>query len=304
MIKWDNAYNAYIATGDPTQLAKIIAYSVLRKCINVSYNATLIQMRNGIKHDSTVLDGTAYASANAYAAGYTADGDYKRETVNPDAAAALDCNVRETIGDGYDYVQVAALAILDATAAQQLRDPEQPVDLQRPYTVRRLRRRVWIKHTESADTPPDAWETVETTPVQDIYRAVRRYVQQSRAAQTDPRNGYTYLQDMAVDAETGDADTIYRRLPKYADLGGNVTDYNGATTAYTADNTTVDCYYDLLDRLNPTVKQRKVLQLRLQGYGYKAIATYLGVSADSVRHACTELQRKARARFPADMLPD
>ena len=44
-----------------------------------------------------------------------------------------------------------------------------------------------------------------------------------------------------------------------------------------------------------TAKQATILQLRQSGYGYKAIATYLGITDSNVKGQIAELKRKATA---------
>ena len=129
------------------------------------------------------------------------------------------------------------------------------------YTVRRLSRRVYVKAEDSA-----AYREEDTAPMREVFQAVRRAVQDSRAVQTDPRNGYTYIEELTVDG----LDAIYYRLQKYADLGGYNVNGN-----YTADRQTVTEYNAIMERLNLTTRQAEVLALRMRGHGYKAIATYL-----------------------------
>lgn len=279
-----------------TNLATAVAYSVLKKCIHTSYNPTLVSLRTDIAKAKSDASRQAYASDHAYKNTYNQDGDPVVKVDDPDCAKALaDLAHAATIGDGYDLVHDAIAAILEETAKQAEREPEQPTDLERVYTVRRLNRKVWIKSAESVN----GWETVETSPIREIYKAVRRAIDTSRAASTDPRNGYTYLEDLATDPESGEQTAIYRRLAKYADLGGYATDFNGATTFYTVDNDTVDRYDDMVAALNLTKKQAQILTLKQSGHGNKAIATYLGVTENSVKGAMNEIKRKARAAFPA-----
>lgn len=277
-----------------TDLATAIAYSVVKKCIDVSQNRTLIDIRRSIARDTATLDKIDYASQNAYATGYNDDGDMVQVTADRDLSSALDRLLRQTLGDGLDIVNDAVVAILDAT-----RNADTAADgwLERPYTVRRLKRKVWIKVEDSAD----GWETVDTTPIRETYQAVRRAINASRAMQTDPRNGYTYIADMVADADSDNAETIYRRMPKYADIGGHVMDYNGRDTAYTADDQTAADMDDIVARLDLTARQTKVLQLRLCGYGKKAIATYLGISASSV---ATLLRRIRDRATEIGLVPD
>lgn len=152
--------------------------------------------------------------------------------------------------------------------------------METPYTVSRLSRRVLIKEQTAA------WKEETTTPVQEVYRAARRYIQNSRAAQTDPRNGYSYIEDFATD-EQGGMEVIYHRLNKWADLGG--ADCYGH---YTADTQTAIDYYTIMERLNLTEKQTRIVDLRMRGYGYKAIATACGVTQRAVAHTLERVQAK------------
>ena len=137
-----------------------------------------------------------------------------------------------TLSDGIDLVQTAALAILEQAAEHA--NSESWLDSK--YTVRRLSRRVYIRSDESA-----AYRDDETTPIQEVYRAVRQAVQNSRAVQTDPRNGYSYIEDMTADG----LDAIYYRMGKYTDLGGY--DCNGN---YTTDRQAAADYETLVASLN------------------------------------------------------
>lgn len=285
-------YNADPRNADTLQaLATACAYSVLKKCIDTSGNTVLVKARQSIAHDTATQRRTTYANANAYETTYNADGDPVRKVKDKDLSAAFNDLCAETYGDGYDLVQDAIVAILDETAKQADRDPDQITDLARPYTVRRLKRKVWIKTAESVN----GWETVTTTPIQEVYKAVRRAIQASRAVQTDPRNGYTYIDDISNDPESDADAVIYRRFGKYADIGGYIADINGKETAYTADETTAADLDMLIESLNLSKQQANIIALRLSGYGYKAIATRYGVRPDNIRNQLKRIQAKAAA---------
>lgn len=271
-----------------TDLATAVAYSVLKKCINTSYNKALVQVRQELTRDRNAIANTTYCNEHATALTYNEDGDLTVKTLDKDLKKALTDLACTAWGDGLDLVNTAIVAILEETEKQVARG--ETVDLEKPYTVRRLSKKVWIKSADSVN----GWETVETTPIREIYKAVRRYINETAAMSTDPRNGYCYIEDLAKDPETGETTGIYRRLAKYADLGGYATDYNGATTFYTVDKETVDHYDDMVAKLNLTKKQATVLTLKQSGYGNKAIATYLGVTENSVKGAMNEIRRKAR----------
>lgn len=114
---------------------------------------------------------------------------------------------------------------------------------------------------------------------------MRRAIQSSRAVQTDPRSGYSYIEDMTADG----LDAIYHRLQKWADLGGH--NQNGH---YTTDRQTVDDYNAMIAALELTPRQMTVVQLRMRGYGYKAIASYLGVTQRAIAKTIEQVQKKAR----------
>ena len=83
-------------------------------------------------------------------------------------------------------------------------------------------------------------------------------------------------------------ETIYRRLGKFADLGGY--DCNGL---YNTDAQTVADYDALVEKLELTDRQAVIVRLRMQGKGNKAIATYLGVTYQAVQNTLAKIQRKA-----------
>lgn len=290
-------------------LSTVFAYSVVNKCIDPQrkaaadrdtisdngQNPAMIALKRGIAADRRTLDNTAAAANAATRATLNADGDAVTETADKDAAAALAALVGETLTDGIDLVQTAAAALLEQAAAHA----DGPGWLDRPYTVRRLSRRVYVKAEDSA-----AYRDDETTPAQEVYRAVRRAVQESRAVQTDPRNGYTYIEDLTADG----LDVIYFRLHKYADLGGyahngqdgdrlpgSPAGFGQGGTHYTADRQTVTDYNAIMERLNLTDRQAVILRLRMQGKGNKAIATYLGVTYQAVQNTLAKIQKKAVA---------
>lgn len=284
-------------------LATAVAYSVLNKCLdpqrktaadrdavsNNGNNPVLLAVKRGITTDRRTLDNTRTAADRATRLTFNADGDAVTVTAERDAAA-LASLLGESISDGFDVVQEAATAILEQAADHAAGEEW----LDRPYTVRRLSKRVYIRREDSA-----AYRDEQTTPIQEVYKAVRRYIQNSAAARTDPRNGYSYLEEVSPDG----LETIYLRLDKYADLGGYESgghygqpgQPDRATGQYTADRQTVDDMTVLVEKLNLTDRQAQVLKLRMQGKGYKAIATYLGVTQRAIAKTVGQIQTKATA---------
>lgn len=300
-------------TKELTALATVFAFSVVNKCLDPQrksateretvsdngYSPALRELRAGIRADLNALENLRDNTNRATVNRFTADGDMETITADADALEAVNTLLGECLTEGIDLVQEAILAILEQ--AQEHASGETWLDM--PYTVTRLSKRVLIR--EKGDTV--AYKDDTTTPAREIFRAVRRLVQKSRAVQTDPRNGYSYIEDFATD-EHGGMEVIFHRLQKYADLGGN--DCNGN---YTVTEGSALEYYTVLERLHLTEKQAKIVSLRVRGYGYKAIATATGTREDNVklilkriREKCVEMgfTREAYAELHREQMSD
>ena len=292
-------YEHATATGADTAaplyaLAAACALSVVKKCIdpqrktaeerqtvsNGGMSAALVEVRRGIRADLALLENLTAAHNAAYVMRYNAAGDMVQEVADKAAEKVAAALQGETLTDGIDLVNAAVVAILEQTAEHATAAPGW---MEEPYTMRRLCRRVIIKAEDSAK-----WEEVETSPIREVYRAVRREVQNSRAMQTDPRNGYLYIEDTAADPDSDATETIYRRLHKWADLGGYTH-----TGDYTADTQTAADYDSIVAALNLSARQAQVVRLRMSGYGYKAIGTYMGIDHSNVVRVCKQVQAKA-----------
>ena len=277
-----------------TKLATAIAYSVLNKCIDPQrktaptrdsisdngINPALVALKRELIADSKRI--AYFNQALAMATGITFDSNGNFISIEPDFETPITSAYLSPLGDGLDLVNTAVVALLE--------NSEKYCDgatgfMSRPITVRRLSKRVLIQSKDSAH-----FSDVITTPIQEVYRTVRRAIADSRATATDPRNGYTYITDLATDPETNALETIYIRQGKYADLGGY--DCNGL---YSADKETADRTTDLLTRLELNTRQATVVSLRLRGYGNKAIATYLGIDPANVKRTLKQIQAKCVA---------
>lgn len=291
-------YEKALASGTDTStamtaLATAVVYSVLNTCIdpqrksavkradisNSAANPTMITLKRGVYTDLQLLDTTRHCMDNATRLTYDKNGDLIRETVDEKLAKAAEKIVSQTLTDGMDLVQEACIALLAETERAEKERTTYGDWLDTPYTVRRLSRRVYIQETESA-----AYKDIETTPIQEVYRTVRCAIANSRAVQADPVSGYTYLESYTAD----DLEKIYYRLDKYTDLGSYDSMGN-----YTVGSSTVRTYTETLRLLNLTDRQLTVLKLRMRGYGYKAIATYLGVTPRAVAKTCEKIRKRA-----------
>ena len=283
-----------------TDLATAIAFSVLRKCLdpqaksgkpsNSGCNPQLDEVKRSIYRDTNTLKNIDYSCKKAFITVYNEDGDRQTKTADSDYRYAYNKLTQQTLGDGLDLVNTAIVSLLDECTKV---DTTAENFLETVYTVRRLKKKVWIKVEDSAN----GWETVETSPIREVYKAVRREVANNRSLNIDPSNGYMYLEDLARDEESNEETTIYRRLNKFSDLAGNVTDFNGAVKFETVDSASVTDYDTMIEKLELTTRQAQVLQLRMSGYGYIAIGTYLGVNEKSVRDVLKTVQKKASEKL-------
>lgn len=274
-------------------LGVAIALSVLKKCINVSSNLQLIAIRRELIAAVHNLDNIARINMTAYETTYNTNGDSYTAIIDKDGDNAIHSINADGMGSGLDLAHTAIISILDETNKAKTRATNGILTanfLTTPYTVRRLKKRVIIKKSDSIN----GFETVETLPIQEIYKTVRREITASGALQR-AASGYTYIEDIATDNESDASDVIYRRFGKYADIGGAVRDVNGAETAYTVDAQSVADVDNIIESLNLTARQMQVLQLRISGYGIKAIGTYLGVSHQAVAKTLKQIQTKALA---------
>lgn len=286
------------------ELSNAIAFSVLRKLTdpqrktaqekdtvsNSGINPAIVQLKRELAQDTAelaTLRGNADKAWNSF--DFDADGAHAHfnengdtlTLIDKDALEVVDALAGERLGDGLDIAQEVATALLELAQEHSASGLEW---LELPYTVKRVNRKVLIKE-QTASVVEE-----ETTPIQEAYRTARRYIANSRATQTDPRNGYSYLEELATDDDGEPLDTVYRRLNKYADMGGY-----SCMGLYTVDPQTVHDYNDIIARLNLTDRQMQIVTLRMQGYGMDAIASKLGVTRQAIQNALGRVQGRCKA---------
>lgn len=187
-------------------------------------------------------------------------------------------------GDADDLIQVAAVAILQQMRRMQAVGDK--IDLESVYTKKTLKKRTLVISGGNKLN----YINKDTTGIQEIFRAVRSYINSNKHRYLI--SNFSYLQAVAKDTQ----EVYYYRLPKYADLGGYIQDYNGKNTFYTvSDNATDDIarVKQIIDTLKLTATQAEILKLRLQGLSYREIAARRGTSATAVLKTIKQIQAKA-----------
>ena len=200
----------------------------------------------------------------------------KIDIVHYKAIATLATEIQ---GEGVDILNTAIVALLDETKKyiNDTNDIGYFDIVKTPLVKKELSKKVYIRLNDSK-----AYRYRRTTVLQECFRAVRRFIGDSKNMAI-LQNGYSYI-DM-YDTET--LDIYYYRCNKYADIGGY--DTNGAYTVSAKDVRDIN---DIISLLNLTDKQLQILKLRLSGYGYKAIATYLGITHNAVINTTKKIQAK------------
>lgn len=274
-------------------LATAIARSVLNKVIdpqrktaaekstvsNSGINRALDELKRGMYFDGENLKNIRHWSNMDSVASYDSNGDMRLDH-DKDADNGIAALIDYSITDGYDLVQAAVVALLEMAADHAANGGEW---LDAPFTVSRLSKRVYIRETDSR-----AYKDVETTPIQECYRAVRRAVASSRAVQTDPRSAYTYI---SIDAyEPEQLEQIFVRAGKWEDIGS--IDCHGLYTGNIETFRANRRAEELIEKMNLTARQLQVLKLRMRGYGIQAIATYLGTSRGNIQQIIGRIRRE------------
>lgn len=233
----------------------------------------------------------------------------------------------EDLGEGLDLANYFSMYILDELEKQAKRDPDLPPDLTRPYELTRLKKKVYIRSQDlpydvlvsicnaRGETPPtleewkntregedlgDLKETVTTSPIEQAFSKTRGEIENSRAVQADPRNGYSYIEYECNDPDLAGEIMTYLRLPKYADIGGSeleehkdhLTPILTKSTPTYADKNTAESIGPILEDLKLTDSQLEVVHYRLRGYGCKAIATRIGIKKESVKDRIEGARKK------------
>ena len=256
-------------------LACAVARGVLRKVIDKTGNTTLYQLKAQLEKDIHLIEDTKALNEQATAYRYNKEGMKEYYIADSNINNALKSLERENLSDAYDLVIVAYTALIEQA---QKHDITELAWLDKPFIKKVLDKRVIIRRDDSA-----AYKEVKTTPIQEVYKAVRQAIDNSASVQAASLK-YTYIEEMTEQ----EGEKAYRRLPKYMDIGAE--DKEGI---YTADAQTADDMFTIIEKLNLSDRQTQILKLRLKGYGQRAIGTYLGITDRAVRFHLQAIQAKA-----------
>lgn len=173
-----------------------------------------------------------------------------------------------TFCDGIDLIQEAVCVILE-----QAHTYGSDIGwLDRPYKICRTSSRAVIKGAGAEGHREEI-----TTPLQECFRKIRYSI-------NTYQKSHSSHGDLSLDSlDLPQLEALYITCLKYTE------------PSQTKSEVLPWDYEELLHTLNLTSRQERILTLRMQGYGYQAIATYLGISKSTVTRTLDRMKEKCAA---------
>lgn len=185
-------------------------------------------------------------------------------------------------GEGMDFVNVAIVAFLN----EEMKAHERNVDTcifwtQKEYKEFDIDKRVIIQRDDSAKK-----REFTRIPAKVVYQKLREYIVSNRGVRVDEK--HVFIEEI-VQNENGTEEQLFHRLKngmQYAYY--DYTEMHENTCNLLHASIVIQAFLDTL-----SAKEQKVLGLRMQGHGYKAIASYTGVTQRAIAKTTHSLQKKA-----------
>ncbi len=259
-----------------TELATAVGASVLKKLDEKSSNPTIKKLRSSFQRDIRLTANTQRAIENGTTERVKTNGDVEIVTTDKAYRDAEKKLVSATFSDAFDLFQTASLAIVSLTE-QYLRAVEKgSVSCHNSSWLTSTVSYRKPKRTIYHDLNGIEWETAEDIAIRVIFKQVRASIEHSGAVES--ANGkYTYISYLVKDDESGAIAGVYVREPKY----------------FAMESDTFEAVTALVEKMQLTDLQRRILNYRLSGYGNKQTAKLCGVTENSVKGGLREIRRKA-----------
>lgn len=281
--------------------AKAITYSIIKRLIEVaqktpkegasysevSYDKTMENIRIGLIMDFARLDKVSYSDTVGTFAILDKNGNIKCKVSDSALNKAIDDNIKDSLSDGMDILNEVVIALLDEVKKAE--------NFSVGYffstvTDRKLKSgRVYAKNGKKKIE----WISYEITPIQRVYRKARAYIQNNKALKT-LINGYSYLEGVSLDEDSGKAEQIFYRLNKYSTLCERVVDFNGKEYAIITSAEVVDEWdkvlADFIAKTNIDQKYIDLIEMRKDKKTDVEIASAMGVSVRTVYNILDKLQ--------------
>lgn len=186
--------------------------------------------------------------------------------------------------DSWDLVNSAIVLIKEEIKKYREREGSgKPLSLEIPYTYETYKSHVLIKDKQAEKI------LKETSPVKEIFRGVRRLISSEKGIRVDINNGYLYIPKV-VNNNEGLDEILYIRAGKYSDFA-SYNEYNMICSDI-SEKSYIN-FKKLIDSWKLAPAQKRYLDYRIRGYGYKAIGTLFHVSHNAIINSMKGIQKKA-----------
>lgn len=278
MLLLENAAKAYRENGNSENARKYAHFLMLYGRI------TALSVIKKMRSFSGMLSGTRKASNNGKN-DTSRTAEKKAESAN--VLKQLETWERDVItcnfnGEGMDFVNVAIVAFLN----EEKKAHERNVNTcnfwtQKEYAEMDIDKRVIIQRDDSAKKREFA-----RTPAKVVYQKLREYIVSNRGVKIDEK--HVFIEEI-VQNENGTEEQLYHRLKNGMQFAYyDFVEKHENTCNLLHASIVIQSFLDTL-----TAKEQKVLDLRLQGHGYKAISSYMGTCNNSTVKTVKSLQKKA-----------
>lgn len=286
--EYTRVYRAGLNVDDDTDFAfilnvfgRMIANSVLKRLVNVSYNPLLVELKDSLFYDVNNLNATIRHSNNEYSYTYNDKGEREKTLDKETASKYNECF--NPLSDAYDLVHEAIASLIRYSyIAMKKQDKHYEVykslnmidDMKRAKTlslqgwdtVKMLTKKTFVDKVE-ARTYYDNTKLY----IQRVFKNVRDYVDSNKGIGSFK---YLYMDD--IDPNTGE--TYYQRYERISAITSR------SVVGYTVRQYNASLYDGLMERVQNgdfTHRQLEIIQLKLQGYSHQAICDKLKLKAKS-----------------------
>lgn len=264
-----------------TRLAQAIAVNVLKKLVNAggckdvkynditTYNTYLHRLYGQLQHDIALENNATYVQS-VETVGYTKTGKLK-DITNRSDREAIKAVAKDSYTESADLISVAKVAILEHLKAGH-------TDFEKPYKIRRVKKDIHINLDSLSLDSEKVFEWRETTPIQEIYKTVRRYIYSQNK---DYKDTYNYIPIDVTDSETGETATVYARYIIAVDSVDSYIELK-------------DSFELLCERCKATATQKDIAYYKLRGYSLRQIAEKRKCSHNAVIDSLNKLAKRAQ----------
>lgn len=278
MLLLEDAAKAYRENGNSKNARKYAHFLMLYGRI------TALSVIKKMRSFSGMLSGTRKASNNG-----------KNDTSRTAEKKAESANVLKQLeqwekdvitcnfnGEGMDFVNVAIVAFLNEEKKAHERNVNTCIFwTQKEYSEMDIDKRVIIQRDDSAKK-----REFTRIPAKVVYQKLREYIVSNRGVRIDEK--HVFIEEI-VQNENGTEEQLYHRLKNGMQFAYyDYTEMHENTCNLLQASIVIQSFLDTL-----TAKEQKVLDLRMQGHGYKAIASYSGVTQRAIAKTTYSLQKKA-----------